>query len=355
MSDSHPPTKVPTTLTVKVTLPPGATSTETINTHLDIALRDLATKATEPALIRLHLTKTPDPDATTFQLPPQNFQEYLAKELPVHLSALVDEERTVWEKKNDHLVQTAEAGDEEAFFSLLARDPRHLTSERTLRRVLTWRTEIDHYYRAYGFKASQFWTGPDARAEAQLQMEHAKACLRRIGQCQLELSDQRGRRPLPPAGHVRGIYYGLLCVLQGLRELYKNCEREKFNPTQCENALGRLVQGLMTLHGDSPFLLYVVAASHLVSEPEVLNLTGQTSTPLSMLVGGQDLSPSGNARALTASAFDVSEASVERLCAEPVPIPLPCAEPDRLFLAGRPEFALFDFPEVQVLQIALTR
>ena len=355
VSDSSPPTKVPTTLTVKVTLPPGATSTVTINTHLDIVLRDLATKATGPALIRFHLTETSDPDTLTILLPPQNFQEYLAQELPSHLSALVDEERTEWEKKNGHLVQAADAGDDEAFFTLLARDPRHLTSERTLRRVLTWRTEIDHYYRYYGYKASQFWTDSAVIAQALRDMEHAKECLRRFGQCQLELFDQRGKRPLPPAGHVRGIYYGLLCVLQGLRERYKDCEKEQLNSAQCEHTLGRLVRGLMTVHGDSPLLPYVVAASHLLSEPLVQELTGETSWPLSMLVRGQDLTPSSTARILTAAAFDVSVGSVDRLCAESAPIPLPSSETDRWFLAGRPEFALFDFPEVQALRLTLSR
>lgn len=354
---SHPsaPTKVPTTFTVHVALPSGGTTTRTVNTGLDIVLRDLAAKATGPALIRLHMAETSDPDMTTIQLPAQSFQDYLAQELPTHLSALVGEERTEWERKNGDLVQAADAGDDEAFFTLLARDPRALTSEQTLRRVLTWRTEIDHYYRCYGFKASQFWTGAEAIAEAQRDMEHAKDCLRRLGQCQLELSDQRGKRPLPPAGHVRGIYYGLLCLLQGLRELYKDCQKRRVSPARCEELLVRFVQGLMTLRGDSRFLPYIVAASYLVREPGVQELTGQTSTPLSMLVCGQDLTPSTTAQALTASAFQVSESSVERLCAEPAPIPLPSSETDRWFLAGRPEFALFEFPEVQALRVTLSR
>jgi hypothetical protein len=349
-------TKAPTTITVQVSVPPGGTTTLAVHTHLDIVLRDLeTTKATEPALIRVRVTETSDPEVSMIYPAPRTFQDYLAQELPSHLSALVDEERTEWEKKNGHLVQAAGAGDDEAFFTLLARDPRHLTSEQTLRRVLTWRTEIDHYYRYFGFKASQFWTDAVVIDEARRDMEHAKACLRRFGQCQMELSDQRGKRPLPPPGHVRGIYYGLLCVIQGLRELYKKCEKQQLNSAQCEDTLRRLIRGLMTLHGDSPFLTYVTAASHLMSEPLVQKLTGKTSWPLSMLVRGQDLTPSDSARTLTADAFDVSEASVERLCAESAPIPLPSPETERWFLAGRPEFALFDFPEVQALQIALSR
>ena len=185
-------------------------------------------------------------------------------------------------------------------------------------------------------------------------MEHAKECLRCVGQCQLTLFDQRGKRPLPPAGQVRGIYYGLLCLLQGLRALYKDCERKRVSAAQCEELLVSFVRGLMTLSGDSLFLPYVVAGSHLLTEPEVQILTAQSPTPLSLLSGGRDLTPSDIARALTAAAFEVSEASIERLCAEPAPIPLSSTETECCVLAGRPEFALFDFPEVQALWVTLS-
>lgn len=349
------PTKVPTVLNVQMTLPPGGTAIWAVDAQREIVLRDLAVKATGPALIRIHLTETSGSDVTTIHLPVQSFQDYLEQELPLHLSALVGEERTEWEQKNGALLEASDAGDDEAFFNLLGRDPRHLTSERTLRRVLTWRTEIDHYYRSYDYKASRFWTAAEERAEAQQHMEQAKTCLHRLGQCQLALSDQRGKRPLPPAGQVRGIYYGLLCVLQGLRALYKDCERKHLTSAPCEEVLVRFVRGLMTLRGGSPFLLYVVAGSHLLTEPEVQTLTAQSRTPLSLLSGGRDLSPSDTARALTAAAFEVSEGSIERLCADPAPIPLSSSETECCFLAGRPEFALLDFPEVQALRVTLSR
>ena len=136
------PTKVPTVLRVHMTLPPGGTATRGVNIQREIVLQDLAVKASGPALIRIPLTETSDPDVPTIHLPAQSFQDYLEQELPMHLSALVGEERTEWERKNGVLLAAADAGDDEAFFELLGRDPRHLTSERTLRRVLTWRTEV---------------------------------------------------------------------------------------------------------------------------------------------------------------------------------------------------------------------
>jgi hypothetical protein len=348
------PTKVPTVLTVQMTLPPGGEATQTFKSQQEIVLRDLAVKASGPALLRIRLTQALDPHVQSMHLPVQSFQDYLQQELPLHLSALVDEARIEWERKNGALLAAADAGDHEAFFELLGRDPRQLISERTLRRIITWRTEIELYYRAYAYKASQFWTDEEERTEAQHRMEQAKESLRRVGESQLALFDQRGKRPLPAAGHVRGIYYGLLCVLQGLRILYKQSEKERVSPAQCEGLLVRFVGGLMTLRGDSLFLSYVVAASRLLTEPQVEHLTAQSATPLSMLSVGHDLSPSDTARALTATAFDVSAASIERLCAEPAPIPLPSPETERWFLAGRPEFVLLDFPEVQALRATLS-
>lgn len=347
-------TNVPTELHIKMELPPGGRATQTFTSQQELLLHEVSMTATGPALIRIKLTQALDPAVPTRELPVQSFQEYLEQELPVHLSALVDEERTEWERKNGALLTAADAGDHEAFFELLGRDPRQLTAERTLRRIITWRTEIDLYYRSYAYKASQFWSGEEERAEARHHMEQAKTYLHRIGQSQLTLLDQRGKRPLPPAGHVRGIYYGLLCVIHGIRTLYK--EREKrMNPVQREHVLGRFVGGLKTLKGDSLFLTYVVAASHLLTEPQVDTLTGSSSTPLSMLSVGPDLSPSDTARVLAAAAFEVSEDSIERLCAAATPIPLPSPDQtERWFLAGRPEFVLLNLPEVQALRATLS-
>lgn len=344
-------TRVLTVLTVPMALPPGGEAAQTFKSQQEMVLRDLAVKASGPALIRIRLTQ--DPPVQTIDFPAQSFLDYLKQELPVHLSALVDEDPTEWERKNGALLAAADAGDHEAFFDLLGRDPRQLTADHTLRRVITWRTEIELYYRAFAYKASQFWTDEAERTEAQHRMEQAKECLRRVGESQLVLFDQRGTRPLPAAGHVRGIYYGLLCVLQGLRVLYKHYKKKRVGPAQCESLLVKFVGGLMTLRGDSLFLSYVVAASGLLTDPQIEHLTAQSRTPLSMLSVGQDLSPSDIARALTATAFDVSTGSIERLCAQPAPIPLPSPDTERWFLAGRPEFVLLDFPEVQALRVTL--
>ena len=84
-------------------------------------------------------------------------------------------------------------------------------------------------------------------------------------------------------------------------------------------------------------------------QPEIQNLTGRTDLLWHHLLCGQDLMPSETARAVTASAFEVSEGSIERLCAESAPIPLPSSKIESVFLVGRPDFALLEFPEVRPL------
>lgn len=346
-------TRVPTVIEAELCLPAGGTKTVALKTQVEVVVRDIAVRATGPALIKVQVTQAAD--SGTITLPTLNFQEYLQYELPVTLSARVGESLEDWNRVNAELLRVADDGDDEAFFTLLARDPRHFASDQTVRRILTWQTDVSNYVREYGYKASQFWTGVDDRAAAQRSMEYAKQCLRRLGQCQLNLFDQRGKRPLPPAGHVRGIYYGSLCVIQGLREIYKVCEERKCTPAQCEHTLEVFVRGLMNLQASTPFLIYIVAASHLLVQPEIQNLTGRTGLRWDHLLRGRDLTPSETARALTASAFEVSEDSIERLCTDPAPIPLSYSDTECVFLAGRPDFVLLEFPEVRTLWESLPR
>ena len=73
----------------------------------------------------------------------------------------------------------------------------------------------DEYNRLFRFNASRFLAPSAAAADAQQRMEQARRKLGRLGTSQLDLYDQRGKRPLPPAYLARGFYYGLLCLLQG--------------------------------------------------------------------------------------------------------------------------------------------
>jgi hypothetical protein len=296
-----------------------------------------------------------DDRASTIHLPVERFEDYLSQEFPSHLAAWVGEDLEEWHATNQRLLQAAEAGDDDALFELLGRDPRHLTSELVMRRVITWRTQIAIHDQHYRFRASRFWTSPNEAAGAKRRMEQARNNLLRLGQCQLATHDRRGKRPLPHAGHVRGIYYGVLCLLQGLRVMDRDWTKQQVSQTSRRHLLAEFLRGLSTLNGGSPFLSYVVQGAQLLIDPEVLARAERAYDDLTVLVNGKDMPPSDTAVAVTAVVFEVSEDTVERLRAQRTPILLSSSPKALRFLVGDPSFALLEFPEVQALRATLTR
>jgi hypothetical protein len=314
----------------------------------------MSAKATGPAVVEITITDAPPAGTPVLPIPGGSFTEYLEQELPTHLAAAAAEELSQWVEKNRMLTDAARAGDDEAFFDLLARDPRQLASELTLGRVITWRTEIDAYNRFFRFKVSRFLAPSAAAADAQQRMEEARKKLGRLGASQLDLYDQRGKRPLPPAYLARGFYYGLLCLLQGLRAVYTERQNDGIRPRQVEANLAELVGRLANLAGTSPFLPYVRLAVRLVRDREILTDAGLADCTLAELVGTRAATPSDTARAIAAAALEVSDDTIERLAAQPVPLPLPSPGGVQRFVIGPPTFKLLDFPEVQALVARLT-
>ncbi len=352
-SSQGPPTLVPTAFGAEITLPPGGTKEVTFQVDQDTLLYGVSVQADGPAILRYRIAQAPPEGASGVQVQEQTFEEYLEREFPVHLAALVGEDLRTWAATNQALLERAGAGDDEAFFELLARDPRQLSSELTLRRVLTWRTQIDFYNRYYRVKASRFLATKGAVDEAREQMERARRNLGRLGESQLRLYDQRGKRPLPPPALVRGIYYGLLCLLRGLRAFYEGRRKAGGRAHQLERDLSAFIDGLADLRRE--FLFYVATAVQMVRDSEVLKQAGLSDISLSTLAAGQGMAPSETARLLTAAAFEVSEDTVERLAAQPVAIPLPSSGAEGCLLAGPPTFDLLQFEEVKALVATLTR
>ena len=352
---SAPPAKVPTTFGFEVTLAPGGSETVVFQGDQDVVLHGVSANAQGPAIIEIRVMDGPPAGTPVLPIPGGSFTEYLERELPAHLVAAAGEELSQWTEKNQALTEAAGAGDDEAFFDLLARDPRQLASELTLSRVVTWRTEIEHYNRYFRFKASRFLAPPAAAADAQLRMEEAREKLGRLGASQLHLYDQRGKRPLPPAHLARGFYYGLLCLLQGLRAVCTEKQNARILPRQIEAEISKFIGELASLEGASPFLPYVRLAVHLMRDREILTDAGLGDLTPAELVGTRDATPSDTARVIAAAALEVSEATIERLAAQPEPLPLPSPPGVRRLISGPPTFKLLDFPEVQALLARLTR
>lgn len=351
-----PPTAVPTAFGTEITVPAGGTASASCRIDQDMILHGISVEAQGASIVQIQITENPDPGIPTVQVPGLTFEEYLQRELPVHLAAQVGEDLRTWSEKNQQLLKAAFEGDDDAFFELLARDPRQLSSDLTLRRVLTWRTEIDSYNRFYRVKGNRFLASEAAVSEGRRRMEQAQANLRRLGESQLQLSDQRGKRPLPPAGLVRGIYYGLLCLLQGLRALYAEWTEAGISARQAEARLSRLVSGLgVYWTAEGSLLPYVAIGARLITDAAVLEQAGFPQATVSDLVGPRWATPSALARTLTAAAFEVSETTIERLCAERVAIPLPSSSANEFcFYAGTPNDVFVDFPQIKELLATLT-
>ncbi len=351
-------TQVPSHLETTVVLKPGDTKEVSIKMEQDMILHGLETEQDGPVLIRIKKQDQPSRETQPPTLEHGNFQDYLDRELPEHLALLVDEELSAWHAKNQSLLALAKEGDDEAFFDLLARDPRYLQSEFTLRRILTWRTQIDTYnrYFRYKAKASQFWTSDHGMAEALAAMEHAKKNLHRFGTSQVALYDLRGKNPLPPAEKVRGIYYGVLCLLNGLRSVYRDLHKNGLLTSEIEKQVTVFVTQLQSVKGTSLFLPYIIAAACLILNREICTKAGFHDPSLLSLFQGRDVTPSDTARHITASAFDIHKSTVERLCAANKPILLESSDQEDVFLGGRPPFELLtDFPEIHSLYTHLTR
>ncbi len=349
------PAKVPTTFGFEVTLAPYGSETVAFHGDQDVLLSEMSANANGPAVVEIRVTEAPPPGTRVLPIPGGTFTEYLDREFPAHLAAAAGEELSQWAENNRGLTEAARAGDDEAFFALLARDPRQLASELTLGRVVTWRTEIEDYNRYFRFKASRFLAPSAAVADAERRMEEARKKLGRLGASQLDLYDQRGKSPLPPAHLARGFYYGLLCLLQGLRAICTDRQNGGIRPRQIETELSNLLGGLATLEGASPFLPYVRLAVRLVRDPEILTDAGFGDLQLAELVGTRDATPSDTARVIAAAALEVSIDTIERLAAQPAPLPLPAPAGVQRFVVGPPTFKLLDFPEVQALVALLTR
>lgn len=347
---------VPTTFGAQIEVLAGGTAEVSFTVDQDTLIEDIEIHTDAEQIVRIRFGDTPAPQAPIVFVPGASFHEYLERELPLHLAKLVGEEVAEWTKRNQALGEAAAAGDDEALFELLARDPRQLRSDLVLGRVLTWRTSIDSYNRFFRLKLNRLFASPEVVDDARQRMEQARRNLARLGESQLRLYDQRGKRPLPPTPQVRGVYYAFLCLLQALRTLYRDRVKAGANPRRVDAALSAFVLKLAAVHPiASPFLPWVQTAIRLLRNPDLFVDAGLPIDPLSELVGPGHATPSDTARELTAAVFEVSTDTVERLAAQPVAIPLPSSsDQERIFLAGPLAYDLLEFPEVKPLLEGLT-
>jgi hypothetical protein len=348
-----PRMEAPTALGAKFTLPPGGRQTLRFKIDHNMLLEGIEAEAEGPAVLEYEISDSPPAGTSVDTAAPQSFQEYLTQEYPIHLAALVGEDLSTWSETNQALRDRAMAGDNEAFFELLARDPRLFSSELALGRIVTWRTAIQTYNRFYRAKASRMLVAGEAGTEAERKMEAARQNLTRLGASQLEPFDLRGKRPLPPGALVRGVYYGLLCLIRVLRLLWDRWAAARHTGQQIEREMAGTIADLKQAR--TGFLFYVALGAQLILDSEVLTAAGLDDVALSTLVRGRGMGPAETARQLTGAAFEVSSDTVERLAGRPFAIPLPPEGTKARLLIGPRTLDPLLLPEVKALIAKLTR
>jgi hypothetical protein len=244
--------------------------------------------------------------------PSQPFTTALEAEYPGHLAALVGETLEEWTQKNTDLTQRAWAGDDQAFFALIGRDPRIVGSPLTVAKVVSWRTELELFAKYLNLKGSRLF--PLSRfEEARAKMEAAKKSLHRLGEVHIAFYDQRGKKPLPPPGVVKGLYYAFLCLFAGLKqEFHLRVTRDGLEKSQRDFlALVKALQGLH-VQPDS-FFIYIAWGLRVLDQLHIGHTKGLGKDNLLNVVGPGSSKPSEVALDLTAQVFEISESTVEKL------------------------------------------
>lgn len=341
--------QMPGVLGFEVPLGPGESKRQVLQIppDYDFVVHCVTCRSDGPVLLKTEVVQPPGARHPIPQ-PSQPFTTALEAEYPGHLAALVGETLEDWTQRNTDLTQRAWAGDDQAFFELIGRDPRVVGSELTVAKVVSWRTELEGFAKYLNLKGSRLF--PLTRLEqARAKMEAAKKNLRRLGQVHIAFFDQRGKKPLPPPGVVKGLYYAFLCLFAGLKQEFQSrATRDGQKRTRRDLfALVRALQGLQ-VQPDS-FFIYIAWGVRLLGQLRVGETRGLTEDTLPNVVGPGSSKPSEVALDLTAQVFEISESTVEKLKESEEIIPWTGPAGETYAVGGRPNFDLASFPEFQAV------
>ncbi len=340
--------QMPGDLSVEAVLGPYETKTLAVEVppDYDFMFHRITCRSDGPVLI-----KVPVPAPATSRPPAgqavRPFPVALDAEYPAHLAALAGETLEDWTHNNLVLTQQAWAGDDRAFFDLIGRDPRVVGSDLTVAKVVSWRTELELFAKYLNLKGSRLF--PLTRVEeARAKMEAAKKNLRRLGQVHIAFLDQRGKKPLPSPGTVKGLYYAFLCLFADLKqEFQRRVTRD--GPEKARRDLLAFVRALQGLEVQpDSFFIYIAWGVRVLDQLRIgEDSPGLTEDSLPNVVGRGSSTPSEIALDLTGQVFEISANTVEALRQSDDVIPWTGPEGAIYALGGRPNFELASFPEVQ--------
>ena len=250
--------QMPGTLGFDETLAPNESKTVILQIppDYDFVLHCVTCRSAGPVLLKTEVVQPPKARRPEPR-PSQPFTAALEAEYPGHLAALAGETLEEWTQKNTDLAQRARAGDDQAFFELTGRDPRVLGSGLAVAKVVSWRTELEVFARYLNLKGSRLFPLTKLK-EARAKMEAAKKNLRRLGEVHIAFFDQRGKKPLPPPGVVKGLYYAFLCLFAGLKQEFQN-RATRDGSEKARHDLVGLVKVLKGLRAQpDSFFIYIV-------------------------------------------------------------------------------------------------
>ena len=169
--------QMPGVLALEETLAPHESRTVVLQIppDYDFLLHRVTCRSDGPVLLTIEVALPPEPRHPEPQ-PPQPFTTALEAEYPGHLAALVGETLEDWTQKNADLAQRAWAGDDQAFFDLIRRDPRVVGSQLPVAKVVSWRTELELFPEYLNLNPAANWWG-------EMVLGASGAGLRRIGGC----------------------------------------------------------------------------------------------------------------------------------------------------------------------------
>ncbi len=343
------------TLGFEVTLAPGESRTEALQVppDYDFLLHRVTYRSDGPVLLKFDVVQPSNAHHKDPQ-PLQPFTAALEAEYPSHLAALVGETLEGWSQKNTELTHRAWAGDDQAFFDLIERDPRVVGSPLTVAKVVSWRTEIEVFAHYFNLKDSRLF--PLARLkETRARMEAAKKHLRRLGDVHIAFYDQRGKKPLPPPGVVKGLYYAFLCLFTGLKREFQR-RATQHGSDKAQRDLLALVKALKSVRVQpDSFFIYIAWGLRLLDHVRIGHAQGLVEDNLLSVVGPRSSKPSEVAIDLAAQVFDISESTIEKLKESDEIISWTSPQGETCAVGGRPNFDFASFPEVQALVRTLTR
>jgi hypothetical protein len=311
----------------------------------DFMLHRVTCRSDGPQLLKIEVVQPPDARRPEPQ-PPRPFTTALDSEYPGHLATLVGETLEEWTKKNTDLTQRASAGDDQALFDLIRRAPRVVGSPLTVAKVVSWRTELEVFAKYLNLKGSRLFPLTKLK-EGRAKMETAKKNLRRLGEVHIAFYDQRGKKPLPPPGVVKGLYYAFLCLFAGLKQEFQ-LRMTRDGQEKARRDLLALVKALQGLRAQpDSFFIYIVWGLRLLDQLHISGAQGLDADNLLNVVGPRSSKPSEVALDLTAQVFEIGEQTVETLKESEEIIPWTGPQGETYAVGGRPNFELASFPEVQ--------